>query len=184
MKSWIWLYLARRQMLDKSDITFVRRQKRLKLRQICHHICPRQMYNKCIINTTPYLLSDKYSAKLSKFEAENSDVLFAIYISLHWLLSHFSRANGWVWVFRAGLFLWKSPDLHYGLLARHVVERQLNHNMTFQVPAQKFTSLSVKFETLVTKGLLSYSAKSRTVLKSNFQNCCTVCWWLLNYFKE
>ena len=47
MKSWIWLYLARRQMLDKSDITFVGRQKRLKLRQICHHICPRQMYNKC-----------------------------------------------------------------------------------------------------------------------------------------
>ena len=61
---------------------------------------------------------------------------------------------------RAGLFLWKSPDLHYGLLARQVVERQLNHNMTFQVPAQKFTSLGVKFETLVTKGLLSYSAKS------------------------
>ena len=84
----------------------------------------------------------------------------------------------------AGLFLWKSPDLHYGLLARQVVERQLNHNMTFQVPAQKFTSLGVKFETLVTKGLLSYSAKSRTVSKSSFQNCCTVCWWLLNYFKE
>ena len=28
-------------MLDKSDITSVRRQKKLKLRQRCHHICPR-----------------------------------------------------------------------------------------------------------------------------------------------
>ena len=91
MKSWIWLYLARRQMLDKSDITFVGRQKRLKLRQICHHICPRQMYNKCIINTTPYLLSDKYRVTLNKFEAENSDVLITMYISPHWLLSVFSR---------------------------------------------------------------------------------------------
>ena len=69
-------------MLDKSDIIFVGRQKRLKLRQICHHICPRQMYNKCIINTTPYLLSDKYRVTLNKFEAENSDVLIAIYIFL------------------------------------------------------------------------------------------------------
>ena len=62
-------------MLDKSDITFVGRQKRLKLRQICHHICPRQMYSKCSINTTPHLYSDKYSVKLNKFEAENSDAL-------------------------------------------------------------------------------------------------------------
>ena len=103
MKSWIWLYLARRQMLDKSNITFVGRQKRVKLRQICHHICPRQMYNKCIINTTPYLLSDKYRVTLNKFEAENSDVLIAIYISPHWLLSVFSLVNVWVWVFRAEL---------------------------------------------------------------------------------
>ena len=61
-----------------------------------------------------------------------------------------------------------------GLVARQVVERQLNHNMTFQVPAQKFTSLGVKFEILVTKGLPSYS-KNRAVLKSNLQNCYTVC---------
>ena len=38
------------------------------------------------------------------------------------------------------------------LVARQVVERQLNHNMTFRVPVQKFTSLGVKFEILVTKG--------------------------------
>ena len=42
-----------------------------------------------------------------------------------------------------------------------VVERQLNHNMTFQVPVQKFTFLGVKFEILVTKGSPSYS-KSTT----------------------
>ena len=42
-----------------------------------------------------------------------------------------------------------------------VVEGQLNHNMTFQVPVQKFTSLGVKLEILVTKGSPSYS-KSRT----------------------
>ena len=70
-------------MLDKSDITFVGRQKRLKLRQICHHICPRQMYNKYSINGTPYLYSDKYGVKLNKFEAENSGVLIAIYLSPH-----------------------------------------------------------------------------------------------------
>ena len=70
-------------MLDKPDITFVGRQKRLKLRQICHHICPRQMYNKCGINITPYLYSDKYRGKLNKFEAENSGVLIAIYLSPH-----------------------------------------------------------------------------------------------------
>ena len=69
-------------MLDKSDVTFVRRQKKLKLRQICHHICPRQMYNKCSINMTTYLYSDKYSVKLNKFEAENSGVLIPIYIFL------------------------------------------------------------------------------------------------------
>ena len=65
MKSSIWLYtyLAQRQMLDKSDITFAGRQRRLTLRQICHHICPRQMYNKCSINRTPYLYSDKYGVK-------------------------------------------------------------------------------------------------------------------------
>ena len=68
-------------MLDKSDITFVGRQKRLKLRQICHHICPRQMYSKCSINTTPHLYSDKYSVKLNKFEAENSDALIVISFS-------------------------------------------------------------------------------------------------------
>ena len=63
-------------MLDKSDITFVGRRKRLKLRQICHYICPRQMHNKCRINKTPYILnSDKYSVKVNKFEAENRDVL-------------------------------------------------------------------------------------------------------------
>ena len=70
-------------MLDKSDITFEGRQKRLKLRQICHHICPRQIYNKCSINIEPYLYSDKYSVKLNKFEAENSGVLIAIYLSPH-----------------------------------------------------------------------------------------------------
>ena len=70
-------------MLDKSDITFVRRQKRLKLRQTRHHICPRQMYNKCSINITQYLYSDKYSVKLNEFEAENSGVLIAIYLSSH-----------------------------------------------------------------------------------------------------
>ena len=42
-----------------------------------------------------------------------------------------------------------------------VVERQLNHNMTFQVPVQEFTFLGVKFEILVTKGSPSYS-KSTT----------------------
>ena len=97
-----------------------------------------------------------------------------------WVSHDFAFRRACLTQLRAGLFLWKSSDLHYGLLARQVVERQLNHNMTFQVPAQKFTSLGVKFETLVTKGLLSYSAKSRTVLKSNLQNCYTVCWWLLN----
>ena len=51
-----------------------------------------------------------------------------------------------------------------GLLARQVVERQLNHNMTSQVPAQKFTSLGVKFEILVTKRLPSYS-KSRVIYR-------------------
>ena len=70
-------------MLHKSNMTFVGRQKRLKLRQICHHICPRQMHNKCIINITPYLYSDKYSVKLNKFEAENSGVLIAKYLSPH-----------------------------------------------------------------------------------------------------
>ena len=70
-------------MLDKSDIAFVGRQKRLKLRQICHHICPRQIYNQCSINITPYLYSDKYSVKLNKFEAENSGVLIARYLSSH-----------------------------------------------------------------------------------------------------
>ena len=68
-------------MLDKSDITFVGRQKRLKLRQICHHICPRQIYNKCSVNITQYLYTDKYSVKLNKFEAENSGVLITIYLS-------------------------------------------------------------------------------------------------------
>ena len=114
MKSWIWLYLARRQMLDKSDITFVGRQKRLKLRQICHHICPRQMYNKCIINTTPHLLKDKYRVKLNKFEAENSDVLIAIYISPHWLLSVFLRVNVWVWVVEIGVIIttqWRHSNI-------------------------------------------------------------------------
>ena len=68
-------------MLDKSDITFV---GRVKLRQICHHICPRQMYNKCSINRTPYLYLDKYGVKLNKFEVENSGVLIAIfYLSPH-----------------------------------------------------------------------------------------------------
>ena len=34
------------------------------------------MHNKCRINKTPYILnSDKYSVKVNKFEAENSDVL-------------------------------------------------------------------------------------------------------------
>ena len=70
-------------MLDKSDITFVGKQKRLKLRQICHHICPRQMYNKCSVNITQYLYTDKYSVKLNKFEAENSGVLITIYLSPH-----------------------------------------------------------------------------------------------------
>ena len=70
-------------MLDKSDITFVGRQKRLKLRQICHHICPRQMYNKCSVNITQYLYTDKYSVKLNIFEAENSGVLITIYLSPH-----------------------------------------------------------------------------------------------------
>ena len=70
-------------MLDKSDITFVGRQKRLKLRQICHHICPRQMYNKCSVNITQYLYTAKYSVKLNKFEAENSGVLITIYLSPH-----------------------------------------------------------------------------------------------------
>ena len=70
-------------MLDRSDITFVGRQKRLKLRQICHHICPRQMYNKCSANITQYLYTDKYSVKLNKFEAENSGVLITIYLSPH-----------------------------------------------------------------------------------------------------
>ena len=70
-------------MLDKSDITFVGRQKRLKLRQICHHICPRQMYNKCSVTITQYLYTDKYSVKLNKFEAENSGVLITIYLSPH-----------------------------------------------------------------------------------------------------
>ena len=46
------------------------------------------------------------------------------------------------------------------LVARQVVERQLNHNMTFQVAVQKLTSLGVKFEILLTKGSPSYS-KSR-----------------------
>ena len=70
-------------MLDKSDITFVGRQNSLKLRQICHHICPRQMYNKCSVNITQYLYTDKYSVKLNKFEAENSGVLITIYLSPH-----------------------------------------------------------------------------------------------------
>ena len=69
--------------LKTFDITFVGRQKGLKLRQICHHICPNQMYNKCSINITSHLYSDKYSVKLNKFEAENSGVLIAIYLSLH-----------------------------------------------------------------------------------------------------
>ena len=47
------------------------------------------------------------------------------------------------------------------LVVRQVAERQLNHNMTFQVAVQKLTSLGVKFETLVTKESPSYS-KSRT----------------------
>ena len=42
-------------------------------------------------------------------------------------------------------------------MARQVVERQLNHNMTFQVLVQKFTFLCVKFEILVTKGSPAYS---------------------------
>ena len=42
------------------------------------------------------------------------------------------------------------------LVAGEVVERQLNHNMTFQVAVQKLTSLGVKFEILVTKGSPSY----------------------------
>ena len=82
-------------MLDKSDITFVRRQTKLKLRQICHHICPRQMSNKCSINMTTYLHSDKYSVKLNKFEAENSGVLIPIYI---FLIDYcvFFQVNVWV----------------------------------------------------------------------------------------
>ena len=70
-------------MLDKSDITFVGSQKRLKLRQVYHHICPRQMYNKCSVNITAYLYTDKYSVKLNKFEAENSGVLITIYLYPH-----------------------------------------------------------------------------------------------------
>ena len=42
--------------------------------------------------------------------------------------------------------------------ARQVVEKQLNHNMFFQVPVKKVTSLGLKFEILVTKGSPSYSA--------------------------
>ena len=42
------------------------------------------------------------------------------------------------------------------LVAREVDERQLNHNMTFQVAVQKLTSLGVKFEILVTTGSPSY----------------------------
>ena len=42
------------------------------------------------------------------------------------------------------------------LVAREVVERQLNHNMTFQVAVQKLTSLGVKFEIPVTTGSPSY----------------------------
>ena len=80
-------------MLDKSDVTFVGRQKRLKLRQICHHIYPRQMYSKCSINTTPHLYSDKYSVKLNKFEAENSDVSIAIYLSPQLIIECFSTGK-------------------------------------------------------------------------------------------
>ena len=82
-------------MLDKSDITFVRRQKKLKLRQICHHICPRQMSNKCSINMTTYLYSDKYSVKLNKFVAGNSGVLIPMYI---FLIDYcvFFQVNVWV----------------------------------------------------------------------------------------
>ena len=70
-------------MLDKFDITFVGRQKRLKLGQICHHICLRQMCNKCGLNITPYLHTDKYSVKLNKFEAENSGFLITTCLSPH-----------------------------------------------------------------------------------------------------
>ena len=41
--------------------------------------------------------------------------------------------------------------------ARQVIEKQINHNMTSQVPVQKVTSLGIKFEILVTKGSPSYS---------------------------
>ena len=54
------------------------------------------------------------------------------------------------------------------LWPRQVVERQLNHNMTFRVPVQKFISLGVKFEILVTKGSPSYS-KSRTNGRLDFR---------------
>ena len=49
------------------------------MRQMCHHICLGQMYNKYSINIAPYLRSDKYRVKLNKFEAENSGVQITIY---------------------------------------------------------------------------------------------------------
>ena len=42
-------------MLDKSD---VRRQKKLKLRQICHHICPRPKGRK-FLTTKKFVLATK-----------------------------------------------------------------------------------------------------------------------------
>ena len=47
------------------------------------------------------------------------------------------------------------------LVARQVVKRQLNHNITFLFPVQKFSFLGVNFAILVTKGSPSYS-KSTT----------------------
>ena len=60
-------------MLDKSDITFVGRQKRLKLRQICHQICPRQMYNKCSINI--YILLDVLLCSIAEYFYELCRIL-------------------------------------------------------------------------------------------------------------
>ena len=60
-------------MLDKSDITFVGRQMRLKLRQICHHTCPRQMYNKCSINI--YILLDVLLCSIAEYFYELCRIL-------------------------------------------------------------------------------------------------------------
>ena len=105
--------------------------------------------NISLISTVPLLVKttgEKSLKEINQVSLSNSRsvrTMFVITLGSHLKSSRSFNTTSWLFLF----FFYESR-----LVARQVVERQLNHNMTFRVPVQKFTSLGVKFEILVTKG--------------------------------